>query len=101
MKRTILIIGIALGILLASAPLWGLAGTVLGMTRAFTVLKGPGISDPKELSDAIGVTLLWTASGLFLCPFGLALGITSTILLVLDKPKRMPPRLPGVRESSR
>ena len=56
-KRPLLISGIVLGILLASAPVWGMLATALSMNRAFTVLGSDGTANPKGLSDAIGGVL--------------------------------------------
>ena len=48
------------------SPMIGLLGTVIGMMKAFTVLGGSGISDPRALASSIGEVLLATASGLFI-----------------------------------
>ena len=48
------------------SPMIGLLGTVVGMMKAFTVLGGSGISDPRALASSIGEVLLATASGLFI-----------------------------------
>ena len=48
------------------SPMIGLLGTVIGMMKAFTVLGGSGISDPRALANSIGEVLLATASGLFI-----------------------------------
>lgn len=48
------------------SPMIGLLGTVIGMMKAFTVLGGTGISDPRALASSIGEVLLATASGLFI-----------------------------------
>jgi biopolymer transport protein ExbB/TolQ len=38
-KRKFLIAGIVVGFFLLLGPVWGLLGTVVGMTRAFKVLR--------------------------------------------------------------
>lgn len=48
------------------SPMIGLLGTVIGMMKAFSVLGGSGISDPRALASSIGEVLLATASGLFI-----------------------------------
>ncbi len=48
------------------SPMLGLLGTVVGMMKAFAVLGGSGISDPRALASSIGEVLLATASGLFI-----------------------------------
>ncbi len=48
------------------SPMIGLLGTVIGMMKAFTVLGGEGISNPRALASSIGEVLLATASGLFI-----------------------------------
>ena len=72
-KRRLTIAGIVFGALLTLAPAFGLLGTVLGMSRAFSTLGDSGITDPKALSDSVGVTLVSTATGLFLFPFGIVI----------------------------
>ncbi|MEP6671579.1 MAG: MotA/TolQ/ExbB proton channel family protein [Chthoniobacter sp.] len=93
-KRPLLITGILVGALLALGPLWGMLGTVLGMTRAFTVLNGNGISDPNALSGAIGTTLFATACGLLACPVGIALLILCIVMLGKNKGQQPPPPIP-------
>ncbi len=39
------------------SPMIGLLGTVIGMMKAFTVLGGSGISDPRALASSIGEVL--------------------------------------------
>jgi len=94
MKRPLLITGIVVGALLALGPLWGMLGTVLGMTRAFNVLDGRGISDPNALSGAIGATLFATAFGLIACPVGIGLLVVCIVMLKKGKGPQSPPSIP-------
>ena len=48
------------------SPMIGLLGTVIGMMKAFAVLAGSGISDPRSLARSISEVLMATASGLFI-----------------------------------
>jgi len=92
-KRPLLIIGIVVGAILALGPLWGMFGTVLGMNRAFTVLDGNGISDPRALSGAINTTLLATAGGLLACPIGIVLLIMCSVMLGKNKAHTQTPAI--------
>jgi len=95
MRRSLLICGIVIGSLLALGPLWGMLGTAFGMMHAFQALgSGPGISDPKAMSGAIGVTLLATAGGFVACPIGILL-LVICIVLLINTPKEPPPLPPG------
>ena len=92
MKRSYLITGIVIGTILALGPLWGMLGTMFGMMHAFTVLGGNGVSDPRALSDSIGVTLFATVAGVIACPIGLALLVTCIVRLV--RQRKQPPLVP-------
>lgn len=86
-KRRLMIAGMLLGGLLMMAPMFGLAGTIFGMSRAFHSLSASGIGDPPALANAIGTTLTSTMIGLVLCPIGIVLLIISSVLLFkLPKP---------------
>lgn len=50
--------------LIGIPPLLGLAGTALGMTRAFDTMGVPGGTDPEELAENISLALMTTAGGL-------------------------------------
>jgi biopolymer transport protein ExbB/TolQ len=55
-------------------PLIGMAGTVIGMMRAFKTLESSsGISDPQQLSANISEVLIATAIGLGFSVVGLVL----------------------------
>lgn len=82
-KRKLWGAGIGVGLLLCLAPVAGLLGTVMGMTKAFETLGNAGVQDPEGLSKAIGTTLESTAWGLFLGGFGFVLLIVSVISLIL------------------
>ena len=76
------------------SPLFGLLGTVFGMTRAFATLGNAGVSDPRALADSIGTTLLSTAIGLFLCPAGIVILVISLVFfsrLRASSPPPLPP----------
>ena len=59
--------------------LLGLSGTVIGMIRAFQTIEETGVSDPKELADAISISLGSTAIGLVIAFPGLVLFIVCLI----------------------
>jgi biopolymer transport protein ExbB/TolQ len=95
--RRLLLTGIVLGSLLTLAPLFGILGTVVGMIRAFRVLGSSGIADPQALSQSMGTTLLSTATGIFLCPFGviiLSLSLVFFYQLRRSNPPALPPHAP-------
>jgi biopolymer transport protein ExbB/TolQ len=100
MKRRLLISGIVIGSLLTLGPLWGLLGTALGMTRAFDILGSSGVSDPQQLSNAVGTTLVSTMAGAIACPIGILLLTVCIPLLVLLK-KTQPPSVPSSVGESR
>jgi hypothetical protein len=89
-KRSLLICGIVIGVILTLGPAWGLLGTVFGMMHAFQTLGGSGISDPKALSGAIGETLLATTAGLVACPIGILL-LAVCIVMLVNLSKEPPP----------
>jgi biopolymer transport protein ExbB/TolQ len=97
MKKFLLIFGTAIGVLLALGPVWGLLGTMFGMTRAFNVLGSSGPADPHALSAAIGQTLMASALGLAACPIGIALAATCLVFLIRGPKSRrdLPPPPPG------
>ena len=92
-KRGLLITGIIAGSLLTLSPAIGLIGTVFGMTRAFATLGDSGITDPQALSESIGTSLLSTATGFFLFPFGVAI-LTISIVFFCRLRASTPPPLP-------
>jgi len=96
-NRRLLIFGIVIGSLLTLAPVLGVAGTVFGMTKAFSTLGQSGIADPRALAASIGTALVYTAVGLVLLVVGLVVLITSLVLFV-RLPKEAPPPLPGRAE---
>jgi biopolymer transport protein ExbB/TolQ len=65
----------AIGMLLP--PLVGIAGTVLGMIRAFRELAEEGSADPEALAGMISASLLSTL-------YGLLLWIPGIVLLVFS-----------------
>jgi biopolymer transport protein ExbB/TolQ len=98
-KRSLVISGLVIGSILALGPVWGLLGTVFGMSRAFRQLAGSGISDPRVLSASVGEALNLTMAGLLACPIGLALIVVCAI--ALSRLQKAPPPLPeGGRASS-
>jgi len=90
-----LVFGIVLGALLTLSPVFGMLGTVFGMTHAFQTLGNSGIADPRSLSNSIGTTLLSTAAGLFLCPFGIVI-LTVSLVFYFRVRKACPPSLPEI-----
>ena len=78
---------IVLGSLLALGPLWGLAGTVLGMGRAFANLGASGPASPEPLAADIGLALWATMAGIIASPIGLALMAGGIVWLVRATPR--------------
>jgi len=55
-------------------PLWGLAGTVIGMIRSFnTIANSSQPAEPEQLAGAISFSLYTTLAGLVACPVGIAI----------------------------
>lgn len=92
--RKWLIAGMIIGGLLMLSPLFGLVGTAVGLSRAFSVLGSQGIGDPEELSAAVGDTLFSTSIGLLLLPFGLVLFATCLVIFLMNRSKTSAPPLP-------
>ena len=92
-KRRLLITGIVIGSLFTLSPLFGLLGTVFGMTRAFNTLGSSGVADPQVLSASIGTTLLSTAVGFILFPVGIVI-VTLSLIFFLRLRVSSPPPLP-------
>jgi biopolymer transport protein ExbB len=82
---------LAVGILLALGPIWGLLGTVAGMVMAFGHMGESGMGKPELLADDIGVALYTTAAGLIMCPIGIACIIISCIFLSRIKKEKQNP----------
>jgi hypothetical protein len=89
--RQVGLAGVIVGGLLTLSPLAGLAWTVVGMNHAFSQLGISGIGDPKGLSNAIGMVLGGTATGLLLLPAGLIILTISIIVYVRNSPASRPP----------
>ncbi|WFB34339.1 MotA/TolQ/ExbB proton channel family protein [Kiritimatiellota bacterium B12222] len=69
--------GLILGCLLATGPIWGLVGTIIGMIRTFASVAQTGSAEAT--ASGINTALYTTAAGVVLCPFGIALIIVSSI----------------------
>lgn len=69
--------GTGIGLLLI--PAVGVAGTMIGMIRAFDELSETGSADPAALAGSISTSLLSTFYGLLFCIPGLILLIVSII----------------------
>ena len=93
--RKLLVFGIVLGTILTLSPLFGILGTVFGMTRAFQSLGNSSNTDPHLLSERIGTSLVSTAAGLFFCPFGIVI-LTLSLVFHFRIRKSCPPSLPDV-----
>ena len=83
------------GAVALGAPSSGLLATIFGMTRSFAVLKESGVSDPKLLADAVGQTLVATASGLFIGGMGLVVFLGGLIVWLAQRSGSTPPPLSG------
>lgn len=91
-KRRLLIAGMVVGGLLTLAPVIGLAGTIMGMMRAFNTLGSSGVGDPKALSQDISVVLVSTATGVILLPVGIAI-FSISLIFFLRLRRTCPPPL--------
>ena len=93
-----LVAGIVIGALLTLAPLFGLLGTVFGMIHTFNSLGSSGIAQPAALSQSIGISLISTAAGLFLCPIGIVILALSIYHYSRNRPASpttsVPPEMP-------
>ena len=69
---------LVIGIVFALGPLWGVIGTVLGMTQAFGHLAE---SEPQAeaLASDISLALYTTAGGHIMCPIGIILIVIAAI----------------------
>jgi biopolymer transport protein ExbB/TolQ len=94
MKRPLLISGIVVGTLLASAPVWGLLATVFSMNQAFKVLGSAGVANPQGLSTTIGGALYSSMLSVIACPIGIVLLILCIVLLATSRKPVPPPPLP-------
>ena len=76
-----------IGAILALGPLWGIVGTVLGMTHTFESLAGDGPTETKteDMADGIRLSLYTTAAGWIACPIGLTLVIVSAVGMSTSK----------------
>ena len=92
-KRRLTIAGIVVGSLLTLSPVFGFLNTVFGMMRAFHTLAGSGFAEPKALAERINVTLLSTATGLFLLPFGIVI-LAISLIFYFQLRASTPPPLP-------
>lgn len=66
----------ALGVGLFTGPLWGMAGTVAGMVRAFRTLAENQAASAEALSQNIGFAMLATA-------LGIVVGIVGAVLILV------------------
>ena len=98
-RRGFLRAGAVLGALLTCAPVLGMIGSMLGMSRALHTLGKNGISDPHELSRNVAQTMMLTAGGLALFPCGIVL-LTVCIVLLRRSRGAAPPPLPRFLEGA-
>jgi len=73
---------IVIGSLLASGPVWGLLGTVVGMILAFRVLGQSSGATPGQLAAKISGSLSATVIGLSVSPLGVAMLAGGIIWLI-------------------
>lgn len=76
------IVLLVLGAILLLGPVWGILGTVVGMTRAFEKIGNSTAGSPEALASDISLSLQTTAAGLIASPIGLAVLIGAIIWLV-------------------
>jgi biopolymer transport protein ExbB/TolQ len=82
------------GVVAVAAPAIGAVGSVVAMTRGFSVLEKSGVAEPAELALAVGDSLTRTLYGL--CGGGLGLVIFVVGFLMWCLAKKSPPPLPAV-----
>ncbi len=70
----------AIGAWMQLGPFIGVAGTVLGMIRAFQEMGSSGVGDPGSLSKPIGEVLISTAVGMVASFVGLVLMLIGFVL---------------------
>jgi biopolymer transport protein ExbB/TolQ len=61
--------------------MWGLLGTMLGITHAFDQAKDAN-ADPSELAHGVDWSLQSTLAGYLAVPVGLAMAIVCMVMLV-------------------
>lgn len=76
------------GIVLLLGPLWGLLGTVLGMTRAFSHVDQAGSETPEMLATDVGLALWTTVIGLLVTPIGLGLVVIGIVWMTKIKQRQ-------------
>ncbi len=68
-------------------PLYGLAGTTVGMIRAFRTLDKTGTGDPESLAGDIGLSMQTTAWGLVFSAVAFLILLVALVrFLTLPKP---------------
>ena len=77
------------GVLLVLGPVWGLVGTVLGMTQAFGRLA-QGAPQPEDLASDISLSLYSTAAGYIVWPIGVVLVVVAAIKISKCKKQQAP-----------
>jgi biopolymer transport protein ExbB/TolQ len=77
---------LAMGIILALGPVWGLLGTVVGMVMAFGHMGATGMGKPEVLANDVGIALYTTAAGLIVCPIGIVC-ITIAVIFLMRNTK--------------
>lgn len=65
------------GIVLFTGPIWGLLGTIIGMTRAFNTLGDSDSATPEALAENISTALVTTAIGISVGLLGVILILTA------------------------
>ena len=70
------VVFIVIGSIFSLGVVWGLIGTIFGMTRAFNAMGAEGMGQPEALAEDIGIALYTTAIGFIMTPIGIVfLGI--------------------------
>ena len=76
------IVLLAVGTIFCLGPLWGLLGTMLGMTRAFGRMAGPTGGEPAALAGNISLALWATLAGWLAIPAGTAMLIGAVVWII-------------------
>ena len=89
-KEMLLLAGIIIGILMFLIyPMYGIFGTVLGMTDSFKKISEEPNLAPGGLAQGINQSLIFAIAGIAFSGVGLILGICCTVLLVKVRKDRI------------
>jgi len=91
MKKPLLILGIVIGAILTTAPVWGLTLSAMLMR---TTLSQTGVSDPRGIAQDVGNSLMAGLVSFALCPVGVLLIVLCIVFLTRKPRSPAPPAIP-------